>query len=75
MTAMTIIVAVVVFWALFVLGVLVGISVHREATRRRTHRLDRDRVELELDREDLELDRADLFAGRRLVRVRDLIQP
>jgi hypothetical protein len=37
---MTIIVAVVVFWTLFVLGMLIGISIHREATRRRVHRLD-----------------------------------
>ena len=65
MSAMMIIVAVVVFWALFVVGVLVGISVHRESTRRRTRRLDLDRVELELDRED--------FRGaRRLTTVRDL---
>ena len=54
MTAMMIIVAVVVFWTLFVLGVLVGISVYREATRRRTSRLDRDRVAIERDRADLE---------------------
>lgn len=72
MTAMMIIVAVVVFWALFVVGVLVGMGVHREATRRRTHRLAIDRIELGLDREELELDRADLFAGRRLVRVKDV---
>ena len=65
MTAMTIIIAVVVIWALFVVGVLVGISVHREATRRRTSHLDRQRLELELDREDL-------LAGRRLVATRDL---
>jgi hypothetical protein len=49
MTAMTIIVTVVVFWTLFVVGVLVGISVHHEATRRRTQRL--HRAEMELDRE------------------------
>jgi len=49
---------VVVFWTLFVVGVLVGISVHREATRRRSSRIDRDRIELERDREDL-------LAGRR----------
>ena len=61
MTAMTIIVAVVVFWTLFVVGVLVGISVHLEATRRRSRRIDRDRIELERDREDL-------LAGHRLAR-------
>ncbi len=33
MTAMTIIIAVVIFWALFVVGVLVGISVHRDGRR------------------------------------------
>jgi hypothetical protein len=49
-TAMTIIVAVVVFWALFVIGVLVGISLHREATRRRTGRLHRAEMRLEGDR-------------------------
>jgi hypothetical protein len=62
---MTIIIAVVVLWTLFVVGVLVGMAVHREATRRLTHRLDMDRVELELDREDA-------LAGRRLVTARDL---
>jgi MFS superfamily sulfate permease-like transporter len=51
---MMIIVAVVVIWTLFVLGVLVGISVAREVTRRRTSRLDRDRVAIERDRADLE---------------------
>src|SRR3954454_7553378 len=40
MTAMTIIVLMIVFWTLFVVGVLIGMSVHREATRRRVHRLD-----------------------------------
>jgi hypothetical protein len=47
MMPMTIIVLVVVFWTLFVIGVLIGISMHREATRRRTHRLDRQERDLE----------------------------
>ncbi|PVZ09429.1 hypothetical protein [Actinomycetospora cinnamomea] len=63
MTAMTIIVAVVAFWTLFVVGVLVGISVHREATRRRTHRLHRG---------ELELARAEVVAYRTPVTARDL---
>lgn len=50
MTTMTIIVLVVVLWALFVVGVLVGISVHRETTRRRTHRLDVEQRDLERER-------------------------
>jgi hypothetical protein len=50
MTAMTIIVLVVVFWTLFVVGMLIGISIHREATRRRTHRLDKEQRDLELER-------------------------
>lgn len=61
MSAMTIIVAVVAFWTLFVVGVLIGISIHREATRRRTHRLDRARVELVREQ-------ADLGDGRRPLR-------
>jgi len=60
---MTIIVAVVVFWTLFVVGVLVGISVHREATRRRTQRLHRG---------ELELARAEVVAYRTPVTARDL---
>lgn len=47
MTAMTIIITVVVFWTLFVVGVLVGMGVHHEATRRRTQRLHRGEMELE----------------------------
>jgi hypothetical protein len=39
-SALTIIVLVIVFWTLFVVGVLIGVSIHREATRRRVHRLD-----------------------------------
>jgi hypothetical protein len=54
MTAMTIIVGIVVVWTLVILGVLIGISLHREATRRRTWRLDRERLELERDRADVE---------------------
>lgn len=50
MTAMAIIVLVVVFWTLFVVGVLIGISMHREATRRRTHRLDRQERDLGLEK-------------------------
>ena len=53
MTAMMIIVAVVVFWTLFIVGVLIGISVHREATRRRTHRIAVERRELERERLEL----------------------
>ncbi|CAA9222820.1 MAG: hypothetical protein AVDCRST_MAG54-649 [uncultured Actinomycetospora sp.] len=63
MTAMMIIVAVVAFWALFVVGVLVGISVHHEATRRRTSRL---------HRAELHLDRAEVIAYRTPVRARDV---
>jgi hypothetical protein len=44
---LVIISALVVFWTLFVLGVLIGMSVHREATRRRTHRLAVERRVLE----------------------------
>jgi hypothetical protein len=62
-TAMTIIIAVVVFWALFVIGVLVGISVHREATRRRTGRL---------HRAEMRLEGAEVVAHRTPVRARDL---
>lgn len=50
MTAMTIIFLVVVFWTLFVVGVLIGISIQREATRRRTHQLDIEHRELERER-------------------------
>ena len=50
MTFMTVIVLVVVFWTLFVVGVLIGISIHREATRRRTHRLDLRERDLERGR-------------------------
>jgi len=62
MTAMTIIIAVVIFWALFVVGVLVGISVHREATRKRMGRV---------HRAEMELDRAASVAHRTPIRARD----
>lgn len=62
MTAMTIIIAVVVFWTLFVVGVLVGISVHREATRRRSARLHRAEMALDTDT---------IVAGRTPARGRD----
>lgn len=62
MTAMTIIIAVVVFWTLFVLGVLVGISMHREATRRRSARL---------HRAEMALDKDVIVAGRTPLRGRD----
>jgi hypothetical protein len=62
MTAMTIIIAVVIFWALFVVGVLVGISVHREATRKRMGRV---------HRAEMELDRAESVAYRTPIRARD----
>ncbi|GAA4911537.1 hypothetical protein EV188_103117 [Actinomycetospora succinea] len=62
MTAMTIIITVVVFWTLFVVGVLVGISVHREATRRRSARL---------HRAEMALDHDVLIAGRTPARGRD----
>ncbi len=62
MTAMTVIIAVVIFWALFVVGVLVGISVHREATRRRMGRV---------HRAEMELDRAAAVAYRTPIRARD----
>lgn len=61
-TSMMIIVAVVVFWTLFVMGVLIGISVHRELHRRRTHRLAVERRELEQDR--LGLDERRRLLGR-----------
>jgi hypothetical protein len=63
MNAMMVIVTVVVFWALFVVGVLVGISVHREATRRRTSRL---------RRAELHLAQAEVVAYRTPVRARDV---
>ena len=50
MNPLLIIAAMVVLWTLFVLGVLIGMSVHREATRRRTHLLALERRELEEDR-------------------------
>lgn len=50
MNTMTIIVLMVVFWTLFVVGVLIGISMHRELTRRRTHRLDLRERNLEFER-------------------------
>lgn len=56
MTAMTIIVVVVVVWTLLTLGVLIGMSMHREATRQRVRRLHRERIELERDRAELEAD-------------------
>ncbi|MDD7934519.1 hypothetical protein [Actinomycetospora straminea] len=59
---MTIIIAVVIFWALFVVGVLVGISVHREATRRRSARL---------HRAEMAFDHDTIIAGRTPVRGRD----
>ena len=59
---LAIIVAVVVFWALFVVGVLVGISVHREATRRRSARL---------HRAEMALDQDVIIAGRTPARGRD----
>ena len=59
---MIIIIAVVIFWALFVLGVLVGISVHREATRKRMGRV---------HRAEMELDRAASVAYRTPIRARD----
>jgi hypothetical protein len=62
MTAMTITVAVVVFWTLFVVGVLVGISVHREATRKRMGRV---------HRAEMEIDRAASVAYRTPIRARD----
>ena len=62
MTAMTVIIAVVIFWALFVVGVLVGISVHREATRKRMGRV---------HRAEMELDRAASVAYRTPIRARD----
>jgi hypothetical protein len=46
-----------------VVGVLVGISVHREATRRRTSRL---------HRAELHLDQAEVIAYRTPVRARDV---
>jgi hypothetical protein len=63
MTAMAIIVAVVVFWTLFVIGVLIGMSMHREATRQRVKRLHRERMEIERDRADIEAEWRQL--GRR----------
>ncbi|MEJ2886504.1 hypothetical protein [Actinomycetospora aeridis] len=60
---MTIIVLVIVFWALFVVGVLVGISMHREATRRRSGRL---------HRAAMDLGRVEVTAGRTPARGRDL---
>jgi hypothetical protein len=54
MSAMAIIVSMVVIWTLLVLGVLIGMSMHREATRSRVKRLHRERIEIERDRADLE---------------------
>jgi cytochrome c oxidase assembly factor CtaG len=49
MTTMTIIVMMVVVPTLVILGVLVGMSVHREATRRRRQRLHRQELDLALE--------------------------
>ena len=43
----------IVAWTLLVIGVLIGMSMHREATRKRTHRLHRQRIELERERAEL----------------------
>ncbi|MHC1563290.1 hypothetical protein ACR9E3_30410 [Actinomycetospora sp. C-140] len=53
---MTIIIVVVVVWTLLTLGVLIGMSMHREATRQRVRRLHRERIELERDRAEFEAD-------------------
>ena len=51
-TAMMIIVAMVVFMSLMIVGILIGMSVHREATRRRRGRLHRDEMTLARMRTD-----------------------
>jgi hypothetical protein len=53
-SAMTIIILVVIVWTLLTFGVLVGMSIHREATQQRVRRLHRERIELERDRADLQ---------------------
>lgn len=54
---MVVIVAVVVLWTVLVLGMLVGVSVHREATRRQRRRVEADQRQIARDREVLEEER------------------
>ena len=54
MSAMVIIIVVVVGWSLLVLGALVGMSVYREATRRKRLRFEARLAVLERDRRMLQ---------------------
>lgn len=65
MSAMLIIVVVVVGWSLLVLGALVGMSIHREATRRERRRVEARSAVMERDRRMLERERAVLEQARR----------
>jgi uncharacterized membrane-anchored protein YhcB (DUF1043 family) len=53
MNAMMIIVAVVVFWTCLVLGILIGMSLHRTTQRRKVHRQGLAQREINARREDL----------------------
>ena len=57
MTAMGIVLTVVVLWTVLVMGVLIGASIHREATRRRRRRVAREQANVEHDRALLESER------------------
>jgi uncharacterized membrane-anchored protein YhcB (DUF1043 family) len=71
MNPMMIIVAVVVFWTCLVLGILIGMSLHRTAQRRQIHRQGLAQRAINARREDLhdswmELqDQRDEFEGAR----------
>ena len=54
LSTMTIIIPTVVFMSLMIIGILIGMSIHREATRRRRGRLHRrERVLAQMRGEDL----------------------
>ncbi len=75
MTAMTIIIAVVVFWTVLILGMLVGMSVHREASRRKVHRQGLRNQDLHEQRDELHEAWTELLDQRReleLIRRRTL---
>lgn len=45
-----VVVSVIVLWTVLVLGVLIGMSVHRERTRRARRRVERERADVERSR-------------------------
>lgn len=50
---MPMILTIVVIWTVLVIGILIGLSVHREATRRRRQRMEREQQEIEHERASL----------------------